>query len=63
MLFRVAQAAAFTKGRGYVIPDDIQELATYVLAHRVILTSQAKYGGITKSEIITEIVRRVRVPT
>lgn len=63
MLFRAAQAAAFTKGRSYVIPDDIQELATYVLAHRVILTSQAKYGGITKSDIITEIVRRVCVPT
>ncbi len=63
MLFRAAQAAAFTKGRSYVIPDDIQELATYVLAHRVILTSQAKYGGITKPEIITDIVRRVRVPT
>ena len=63
MLFRAAQAAAFTKGRSYVLPDDIQELATYVLAHRVILTSQAKYGGVTKPEIITDIVRRLRVPT
>ncbi len=63
MLFRAAQAAAFAKGRSYVIPDDIQECASYVLAHRVILTSQAKYGGITKPEIITDIVRRVRVPT
>ena len=63
MLFRASQAAAFTKGRDYVLPDDIQELAHYVLAHRVILTSQAKYGGVTKPDIINDIVRRVRVPT
>jgi MoxR-like ATPase len=63
MLFRAAQASAFAKGRSYVLPDDIQELSSYVLAHRVILTSQAKYGGITKPEIIADVVRRVRVPT
>jgi MoxR-like ATPase len=63
MLFRAAQAAAFSKGRSFVLPDDIQDLATYVLAHRVTLTSQSKYNGTTKTQIIADIVQRVRVPT
>jgi MoxR-like ATPase len=63
MLFRAAQASAFSKGRGFVLPDDIQHLATYVLAHRVMLTAQAKYSGITKAQVISDILQRVRVPT
>ena len=63
MLFRAAQASAFAKGRNYVLPDDVQELASYVLAHRVILTSQAKYGGTAKSDVIADVLRRVSVPT
>ena len=63
MLFRAAQASAFAKGRNYVLPDDVQELAGYVLAHRVILTSQAKYGGIVKTDVIADVLRRVPVPT
>ena len=63
MLFRAAQAAAFAKGRNYVIPDDVQELAIYVLPHRVILTPQTKYGGVSKSNLIADILKRVPVPT
>lgn len=63
MLFRAAQAAAFAAGRDYVLPDDIQQLARYVLAHRLILTSKAKYGSETKAEIVAEILDRVQVPT
>jgi MoxR-like ATPase len=63
MLFRAAQAAAFSKRRNYVIPDDVQFLARYVLPHRVILTSQSKYGGSSKAEVITDILSQVRVPT
>ena len=63
MLFRAAQAAAFAKGRNYVIPDDVQELAIYVLPHRVILTPQTKYGGVSKSNVIADILKKVPVPT
>lgn len=62
MLFRAAQAAAFCAGREYVLPDDVQRLAPYVLPHRVVLTPKAKYGGDGKSEIIAEILESVRVP-
>lgn len=63
MLFRASQAAALMQGRDYVLPDDVQRLAPYVLPHRVVCTSQAKYRGIAKREIIAEIVSQARVPT
>lgn len=62
MLFRAAQASAFLANRNYVIPDDVQQLAQPVLAHRVILTSQAKYGGVSKLDIINDVLKRVAVP-
>ena len=63
MLFRAAQAAAFVAGRDYVLPDDVQRLAPFVLPHRIILTSKAKYGSQTKQHIIGEIIDQVKVPT
>jgi MoxR-like ATPase len=63
MLFRAAQAAAFADDRDYVLPDDVQRLAGPVLAHRVVLTSKAKYGGTTKVNIIGDILGQVKVPT
>ncbi|MCC6152109.1 MAG: MoxR family ATPase [Candidatus Hydrogenedentes bacterium] len=63
MLFRAAQAAAFCAGRNYVLPDDVQRLAVPVLAHRVVLTSKAKYGGNGKAEVITDVVNAIKVPT
>jgi MoxR-like ATPase len=63
MLFRSAQACAYCQGRNYVLPDDVQELAPYVLAHRVMLTEKARYGGITKRQVIDDIVAHVKVPT
>jgi MoxR-like ATPase len=63
MLFRAAQAAAFMDARTYVIPDDVQHLAAAVLAHRMVLTSKAKYAGTTKQEVIRELLDDIRVPT
>ena len=63
MLFRASQAAAFLAGRQYVSPDDVQQMAPHVLSHRVILTSKAKYGGVTKARIIEDILSTVKVPT
>lgn len=62
MLFRASQAAAYLHGRDYVLPDDVQALTAYVLPHRLMLTSQSKYGGATKAEIIADIVKQVPVP-
>lgn len=62
MLFRASQAAAYLHGRDYVLPDDVQSLTSYVLPHRLMLTSQSKYSGATKAEIIADIVKQVAVP-
>ena len=63
MLFRAAQAAAFSAGRDYVLPDDVQRMAPHVLAHRLMLTSKAKYGGTGKAEVIEDLLKDVAVPT
>jgi len=63
MLFRASQAAAFLAGRSYVTPDDVQRMAPYVLGHRIILTSKAKYGGTAKSLVIDDVLNSVKVPT
>jgi MoxR-like ATPase len=63
MLFRAAQAAAYCAGRNFVLPDDVQRLAPQVLAHRLILTSKARYAGATKAQVIAGVLEQVKVPT
>ncbi|QDT37297.1 AAA family ATPase [Stratiformator vulcanicus] len=62
MLFRAVQAAAFLDGRDFVTPSDVQSVAAAVLAHRVILTSKARYSHVTKSDVVDEIVSGISVP-
>ncbi|MFP4381175.1 MAG: AAA family ATPase [Candidatus Sumerlaeia bacterium] len=62
MLFRAGQARGLMEGRHYVLPDDVQYLAPYVLAHRLVLTSKAKYSGANKESIIREILEKVKAP-
>ena len=61
--FRAAQARAFLHGRSYVSPEDIQSLAGPVLAHRVQLTTEARYGGSSAEELVAKLTRSIRVPT
>ncbi|MFD2046691.1 AAA family ATPase [Ornithinibacillus salinisoli] len=61
-LMRSAKSYAFIKGRDYVLPDDVKYLAPFVLSHRVILNSEAKYDGKTNRELIEEIVKNTFVP-
>ncbi|MBI3924627.1 MAG: MoxR family ATPase [Armatimonadetes bacterium] len=61
-LFRTSQALAFSQGRDYVTPDDVKELAVPVLAHRLLLDTKARYSGVSKEDIIREVVAGVEVP-
>lgn len=61
--FRAAQARALLQGRGFVSPEDVHALAVPVLAHRVQLTTEARYGGVSAADIVGKITRDVRVPT
>ena len=62
-LFRAVQARAYLAGRTWAGPDDVQALAAPVLGHRVLLTTQARYGGTTADSVIARIVEGVPVPT
>ncbi|WP_210367648.1 MoxR family ATPase [Bacillus sp. REN3] len=61
-LMKAAQSYAFIYGRDYVIPDDIQYLAPYVFAHRIILKSEARFEGITAEDVVNRVMARVPVP-
>ncbi len=61
-LYRCCQALAAIQGRGFITPDDVKSLATYALAHRMILKSQARLRERTTEMIIDEILSHVPVP-
>jgi MoxR-like ATPase len=61
-LMKAAKAYAFIKGRDFVLPDDVKYLAPFVLTHRIILTSEAKYDGKTARQIVESIVKQTFVP-
>jgi MoxR-like ATPase len=61
-LMKTAQAYAYMYGREFVLPDDIQYLAPFVLSHRIILKSEAKFEGISAEEVVNRILARVPVP-
>jgi MoxR-like ATPase len=61
-LVRAAKAAAALDGRDHVLPDDIQTLAVPVLAHRVLLSSEAIVSRRSSDVIIADIVARTPVP-
>ena len=61
-LFRTAQARALTEGRDYVLPDDVCALAVPVLAHRMMLDTKTKYGGISGAQMIEEALGKIPVP-
>jgi MoxR-like ATPase len=61
-LFRAAQARAFLAGRRWVSPDDVEHLAGPVLAHRLVLTTEARYGGTTARTLLAGMVQATPVP-
>jgi len=61
-LFRCCQALAAIQGRAFVTPDDVKALATFALAHRMILKPQARLRERTAELIIDEILSQVPVP-
>src|SRR5690625_2434330 len=61
-LMKASKAYAYMQGRDYVLPDDVKYLAEFVLAHRMILTSQAKYDGITNERALISVIERIPIP-
>lgn len=57
-----SRACAFIKRRGYVIPEDVREVAHDVLRHRIGMTYEAEAENITVDGIIDEILNKIEVP-
>jgi MoxR-like ATPase len=57
-----AKASAFIHGRGFVIPEDVRQVAHDVLRHRIGLTYEALAENLTSEEMVTEILNQVEVP-
>ncbi len=62
LLHRTTQALAFLRGRDYAIPDDVQELAPVVVSHRLVLETKASYSGISKRDVVLDLLGTVPVP-
>ncbi|MBU0550375.1 MoxR family ATPase [Myxococcota bacterium] len=62
-LFRASQAAALLAGRDYVTPDDVQGVALAVLAHRLELAPEARYGGRDARQMVEEALEAIPTPT
>lgn len=61
-MLKAAQALALFDGLDFVTPDHVREIAVPVTAHRLMLEPQAKFSGITASELMEELVRSIPVP-
>ncbi len=61
-LHRAAQALAALRGRDFVKPDDIKELAVPVLTHRLILHTEARLRGRAPATVVQALIARVPAP-
>jgi MoxR-like ATPase len=61
-LARASQALAGMVGRDFVLPDDVQQLAGPVLAHRIIVGPEARLRDLTSEQIVQEILQVTPVP-
>jgi MoxR-like ATPase len=61
-LARAAKAMALIRGRGYVIPEDVKEIAADVLRHRLIPTYEAEAEEISADNLVQQLLDRVEVP-
>ncbi|MFZ1452092.1 MAG: MoxR family ATPase [Ferruginibacter sp.] len=61
-ILRSAKANAAIKGRDFVTPEDIVEMAPHVLRHRIILTPEKEMEGITADDLIESILKAIEVP-
>ncbi|TCC93386.1 MoxR family ATPase [Pedobacter frigiditerrae] len=57
-----AKAIAAMAGRDFVTPDDIIKVAAPVLAHRIMLSPEKEMEGLTTSDVVAQIIKKIEVP-
>jgi MoxR-like ATPase len=61
-LIESARALAFLRGRGYVLPEDLTDLAADCLRHRLVLSYEALADGLSADALIAKVMARIPVP-
>jgi MoxR-like ATPase len=61
-LMKTAQAEALFDGHDFVAPEQIQKLAVSVIAHRLVLESQARFSGVTPRSVVEAVLKKLKVP-
>lgn len=61
-LLAMARATAFMRGRSYVSPADVKDIAPDVMHHRLIRTIRAEVEGVSTDEVVAEVLRRTAIP-
>lgn len=61
-LCRTAKARAFAEGRDFVVPEDVTQMAEYVFAHRLMLSSKARLNEYTPEAIVAEVLAQTQPP-
>jgi MoxR-like ATPase len=61
-LLLCSKALAAIRGRTFVTPDDVKDIAKPVLRHRIVLRSEAEIEGATADEILDEVIAGIEVP-
>lgn len=61
-LCRTGKARAFAEGRDFVVPEDVTQMAEYVFAHRLMLSSKARLNEYTPEAIVAEVLAQTQPP-
>ena len=61
-LIRAARVAAGLRGADFVIPDDVKQVAPWIMAHRIVLSPEAALEGATDAEVVTDLLTTTPVP-
>ncbi|HCQ39249.1 MAG TPA: magnesium chelatase, partial [Verrucomicrobiales bacterium] len=62
-LMRVSQALSLFEGRDFVVPETIQQLAVDVIAHRLVVETEAEYSGRCARVLVEELLQTTPVPS
>ena len=61
-ILKAAKSIGAMRGRDFITPEDIIEVAPHVLRHRIILSPEREMEGYATRDVINEIIKRIDVP-
>jgi MoxR-like ATPase len=61
-LILTARALAFVRGRDYVLPQDVLDMALDVMRHRVVLSYEALSDNVNSDDLLNRILDRIPIP-